>query len=200
MCGVLGFYSPVLTTSLKKEIRSSVKSLSHRGPDDQGFLLKKTKDGNVMLAHTRLSIIDLSKSANQPMISRSGRFILSFNGEIYNYREIRTLLREKGYNFETSSDTEVLLNAWEFWGEYCLEKLTGMFAFAIFDQKEEILHLARDAFGIKPMFYSFKNQKLFFSSEVDSLFKFTHLNREPNFQTIFDYLTLSRVDRGEKLF
>lgn len=200
MCGILGFYSPVLTTSLKKEIRSSVKSLSHRGPDDKGFVLKKTKDGNVMLAHTRLSIIDLSKSANQPMVSNSGRFILSFNGEIYNYKEIRTFLEQNGYNFATSSDTEVLLNAWEFWGEDCLKKLTGMFAFAIFDQRDEILHLVRDAFGIKPLFYSFKNQTFFFSSEIGALFKFSQLHRAPNFQSVFDYLTLSRVDRGEETF
>ena len=142
----------------KKRDKKFSKITFSSWPDDQGFLLKKTKDGNVMLAHTRLSIIDLSKSANQPMISRSGRFILSFNGEIYNYREIRTLLREKGYNFETSSDTEVLLNAWEFWGEYCLEKLTGMFAFAIFDQKKKFFILQETLLALSQCFIHSKTK------------------------------------------
>jgi asparagine synthase (glutamine-hydrolysing) len=127
-----------------------VDVLSHRGPDATGRWSNPEPDLPVFLGHTRLSIIDLSAAANQPF--RKNGLVLVFNGEIYNYRELRDELRGYGISFETSSDSEVLVEAWQMWSHKCLDKLRGMFAFAIFDERTRKLFLARDHFGIKPLF------------------------------------------------
>src|SRR5690606_29151321 len=116
--------------------------------------------------HTRLAIIDLSDAANQPMVSPCGRYWMIFNGEIYNYRELREELLALGQSFTTQSDTEVLLAAWQHWSHQCLTRLEGMFAFVVYDKLRRTLSAARDAFGIKPFYFSHRNDRLLFASEL----------------------------------
>ncbi len=163
MCGIAGIVgekaqSQVLDTMLGVQ--------HHRGPDFTGTWIKQ---GEIVLGHNRLSILDLSEAANQPFHSEDGRYHLVFNGEIYNYLEIRNELRGS-YNFKTQSDTEVLLQAFIRWGEDCLSRFNGMFSFAIWDEKEKTLFAARDRFGVKPFYYSLEDFNLYFSSEIPTLF------------------------------
>lgn len=158
MCGINGF-----TWRDPGLLRKMHELTSHRGPDDQG--LWETE--SVSFAHNRLSIIDLSPGGHQPMASPDGRFTIVFNGEIYNYRELRSQL--SGVRFQSGSDTEVLLAAWEAWGEKCLEKLNGIFAFALWDRDEKSLRLVRDQIGVKPLYYFFDGKQLAFSSEMKAL-------------------------------
>ena len=129
-----------------------MNALAHRGPNDRGIKIEHVDKGFLSLGHTRLSIIDLSSGGHQPMDSKDGRFTIVFNGEIYNYRELREELKNFGYQFFTESDTEVLLIAWIHWGKNCINKLIGMFAFAVFDRQNQYLTIIRDAFGIKPLY------------------------------------------------
>lgn len=142
-----------------------VQALHHRGPDARGVV---EVDKYATLGHTRLRILDLSEGANQPFQSADGRFTLVFNGEIYNYLELRETL-EKDYAFRTQSDTEVLLYAYQEWGVSCLDQLLGMFAFAIWDAKTQLLFAARDRFGVKPFYYAEKEGRLYFASEIKAL-------------------------------
>lgn len=161
MCGIIGVIG-----SLSKPLVENIGRLtSHRGPDNLG----KFESENVLLIHNRLSIIDLSEAANQPMISHDGRYVMVFNGEIYNYKELKTELQSAGLSFRTNSDSEVLLNGFAHWGEKVLNKLDGMFAFAIWDQQYNKLFCARDHVGVKPLFYSCQNGSFSFSSELKSL-------------------------------
>lgn len=158
MCGINGFTfrDPAL-------LRAMHVATHHRGPDDEGFF----ETDQVSLAHNRLSILDLSSAARQPMTSSSGRYTIVFNGEIYNFQEVRAALGSRTY--ATTGDTEVLLQAWETWGEACLPKLNGIFAFAIWDRDAEMLTLVRDPLGVKPLYYSVQDSRLIFSSEVKGL-------------------------------
>lgn len=158
MCGIIGF-----NWSDKKLIEDSKNRLLHRGPDDFGTYTKK-----VSLGHTRLSVIDLSKKASQPM--KALNYIITYNGEIYNYKEIKKELKE--YKFKSDSDTEVIIYAYDKWKEKCLEKLNGMFAFCIYDEKKDEFFIARDRFGIKPLYYYNKNKKFIFSSEIKTILLF----------------------------
>ena len=137
---------------------------SHRGPDGKGAFY----DGGISLGHNRLSIIDISESASQPMLSSDGRFAIVFNGEIYNFKELKKEL-EGEYNFKTKSDTEVILAAYSKWGKDCLNKLNGMFAFAVWDKEKKELFLVRDHAGIKPLYYFWDNNKFIFSSEIKGI-------------------------------
>ena len=154
MCGIVGSYTYGNHENQEKRIQEAVNVLRHRGPDDKGIEKYFFNDSSLILGHTRLAIIDLSSSGHQPMNSLSGRYSLIFNGEIYNYIEIREELISLGYSFQTNTDTEVLLSAWEEWNDECLKRLKGMFSFVIFDKKKKILSGARDAFGIKPFLLS----------------------------------------------
>lgn len=153
MCGINGFSWP--DQELVKKMNVQVK---HRGPDGDGFFVGE----NVSLGHTRLAILDLSDKARQPMASHNGRFIIAFNGEIYNFQEIKKELMAKDYKFISTSDTEVLVNAWQEWGPDCLPKLNGIFAFAVWDKQEQKLFLVRDRVGVKPLYYYHQNNKLIF--------------------------------------
>jgi len=152
------------------------------------------------MGQTRLSIIDLSPGGHQPMSTRDGRFTLVFNGEIYNYRELRTELRALGYRFDTDCDTEVLLVAWQHWGSDCLKRLVGMWAFAIHDAHERTLTCVRDAFGIKPFFYSHEGGQFVFASELPALTRL--LTRTPgmNPQRMYEYLVFGTYDTGVSTF
>ncbi|MFC3880879.1 asparagine synthase (glutamine-hydrolyzing) [Algoriphagus namhaensis] len=163
MCGIAGILGRA--GSLNR-LEAMLKAQSHRGPDNQGEFLE---NGKIALGHNRLSIIDLSEAGNQPFFSPDHRFCIIFNGEIYNYLELRADLA-KSHHFRTGSDTEVLLQAYIQWGVGCLDKLNGMFAFAIWDKVEEKLFAARDRFGVKPFYYSDFEDSFFFASEIPALF------------------------------
>ena len=144
MCGITGFISTNNLTQheAKTVINNMASTLSHRGPDDTGYW--SNESDQVALGHKRLAIIDLTTSGHQPMISSSNRFVIVFNGEIYNFNEIRTFLKTRGYAFITNSDTEVLLYAYEYWGEECNKSIRGMFAYAIYDVNKNKIFLYRD--------------------------------------------------------
>ncbi len=163
MCGIAGIIGPKAN---KLTILKMLEAQKHRGPD---FTADWEIEGKIALGHNRLSIIDLSSNANQPFISECRNFILVFNGEIYNYIELKKELQTK-YLFKTQSDTEVLLNAYIEWGESCLDKCNGMFSFAIWNKKEQTLFAARDRFGVKPFYYYFDHSTFYFASEINTLF------------------------------
>lgn len=209
MCGFFGHYSahPVSDEALfQKRMASALEALHHRGPDDRGLetfsVLRSAYalTGTLSLGHTRLSIIDLSPGGHQPMHFDHGRYTIVFNGEIYNYRELRSELSFSGYVFHTDSDTEVLAAAWAHWGVNGLRRLTGMFAFAVYDRQDESLTLVRDAFGIKPLFYSLDETSLSFSSEVPALLKLLPSRPELDLQQAYDYLVYARYDNQARTF
>src|SRR2546425_1064694 len=153
MCGIAG----LVGKNPSDCIPAMLQSIEHRGRDDEGIWISEPLDESgrrVSLGHRRLSIIDPSSAGHQPMLSTNGRFVITLNGEIYNYRELREQLKSKGHNFRTQTDTEVLLAAWAEWGVECLPRLNGMFAFALWDERERTLTLARDRVGIKPLYYA----------------------------------------------
>lgn len=198
MCGVAG----IVTNSPDRAnllCQKACSSLAHRGPDDHGWSVSQIGEYSVGIAQSRLSIIDLSEGGHQPF-QVNDSLTLTFNGEIYNYLEIRTELEELGRVFRTNSDTEVLAQAWATWGEECLKKLDGMFAFGIFDSDNEQLTLVRDAFGIKPMYFSILNNELIFASTPDSIADFHQAKDELDLQAAFNYLTYGQYDIGERTF
>jgi len=162
MCGIVGIIGSNPSYS---KLNAMLEVQQHRGPDYTG----KYIDEYIALGHNRLAIIDLSEGANQPFYSKDKRYILVFNGEIYNYLEIKEQLKNK-YTFKTNSDTEVLLAAYITWGKDCLHKLNGMFSFAVWDTETEKLFAARDRFGVKPFYYAHSNDKLYITSEIKTLF------------------------------
>jgi asparagine synthase (glutamine-hydrolysing) len=164
MCGLYGalsFSGQAVDQSLATAMSEKV---ARRGPDDQGEWF----DGPVMLGHRRLSIIDLSPQGHQPMHDASERYSIVFNGTIYNYPDLRETLIADGYRFNSHSDTEVIINAYACWGAQFTEKLHGMFAFAIWDKKQQSLFLARDRMGIKPLYYAKTDSAFYFASNIKS--------------------------------
>lgn len=185
MCGILGkIYKndTVINTMLFKE---SLNLQQHRGPDDAGIY----QGSNLIFGHRRLSIIDLDSHAKQPMVSNCGNYILVFNGEIYNYQEIKKNLIKKEYIFHTSSDTEVLLNAFIEYGIDCIQQFIGMFAFTIHDTKNHVSYIVRDRLGVKPLYYSHNNDSFTFSSEIKSILKLDKKKRVLNHNAVSSYLS-----------
>ena len=194
MCGLVGIASTFPIVDRAWLIMGS-DAMDHRGPDDSGEWW--SDDSRVGLSHRRLSIIDLSRAGHQPMrIERHGLTIV-FNGEIYNFREIRSELEQHGYCFKSSSDTEVLLAAYEVWGEDCLSRLNGMFAFALYDERRQRVFLARDRAGEKPLFYRINNGTLHFASELKALMADPSLPRCINPDSLDCYLAMGYVP-GER--
>src|SRR5947209_2405562 len=166
MCGIAGvFQADPQARVAERELARMRDALRHRGPDDQGIVV----DGPCGLVHNRLAIIDLSPRGHQPMPSASGRYWLTFNGEIYNYRELRQELRGAGRDFESDSDSEVILHLMEWGGARALERLEGMFAFALYDRVGRELLLVRDRTGIKPLFWTMAPEGFAFASEPKAL-------------------------------
>ena len=157
MCGIVGYYCPE-SISNNNILFEMMNKLIHRGPDDDGFFVSQSD--KIALGHKRLSIIDI-EGGKQPFVSNDQNYVITFNGEIYNYIELRKQLLTKGYRFRTHSDTEVLLNMFIEYGSEMLNMLNGIFAFAIFDKKSKQLFLARDHFGVKPLYFFSKNNFLF---------------------------------------
>ena len=185
MCGIAGFIDFTLASEeANRIIEAMLQSIAHRGPDARGTYF----DNGVMLGHNRLSIIDLSSEGNQPMEYFDA--VIIFNGELYNYIEIKDSLTKKGYVFTTKSDTEVVLAAWRAYGKDCVKEFIGMWAFALWDKKEKILFCSRDRFGIKPFYYLNGNQKFYFGSEYKAL------KKSPEFS--YD-INLDQVRRGLQL-
>ena len=182
MCGIVGTLGG--NTELVKSASAVIK---HRGPDDYGVFVDKSL--NIGLGHQRLSILDISSLGHQPMFSSDRKVIIVFNGEIYNFRELRAQLEEKGYIFHGNSDTEVLLNLYLSEGKAMLSKLNGIFAFAIWDANSETLFVARDALGVKPLYYFEKEGIFTFASEIKALLELTHIDKELDIEAINRYLT-----------
>jgi asparagine synthase (glutamine-hydrolysing) len=186
MCGISGIISKDKLSVNESLLKKMTDSIAHRGPDGEGFWLNKTNC--IGFGHRRLTIIDLSGAAAQPM-HYLDRYTIIHNGEIYNYIELKEELAKRQYNFRSQSDTEVILAAYDFYGEECLQHLDGMFAFAIWDEKEQILFCARDRFGEKPFYYSFDEGKLAFASEAKALWA-AGLAKKINYPLLLNYLAL----------
>lgn len=196
MCGILGIYVDTEARISLRTVENALKKLEHRGPDDNGYQKLTVGEGAaVLLGHTRLSIIDISEGGHQPMRSSSGHVWIVFNGEIYNYKELRIELEATGVSFRTDSDTEVLLAAWEKWGPESLLKLVGMYAFAVLDLQRQTLTCVRDPFGIKPLFYTKPPAGGFaFASEISSLLELSGTRPTLNWQKAYEYLTYGVYD------
>jgi asparagine synthase (glutamine-hydrolysing) len=172
--------------------------VSHRGPDGRGWNVFDCAAGPLCLGHRRLSIIDLDERAAQPMCCSGGRFWLTFNGEIYNFIELRNQLIAKGIRFRTTSDSEVLLEAYAVWGESMLDKLLGMFAFVIYDPRDDRLFAARDRFGIKPLYYFASRAGVAFASEIKQLVDLPGFSRRMNLARTYDYLRAGYTDHTDE--
>jgi len=201
MCGIAGFIAPENRAQNATVIRSMAHSIQHRGPDDEGFFERYADDGNyqVHLAHRRLAIIDLH-SGHQPMCNEDGRVSIVFNGEIYNYRALRCRLIELGHVFKTDSDTETIIHAYEEYGEQCVDHLRGMFAFAIWDARNESLFIARDRFGKKPLFFAEQDGVFLFASEIKALLQFPGIKREVDLTAVWHYLSYRYVPAPLTMF
>jgi asparagine synthase (glutamine-hydrolysing) len=227
MCGIFGTWHIDGKQVDLIKTRRVTTLLQHRGPDDEGYLFINTKSGrwearrgkdtmlglqmphveeglkysyNMALGFRRLSIIDLSFGGHQPMSSEDGSLWIVFNGEIYNYLEIRKELELVGYCFKTQTDTEVILYAYEEWGTDCLNRFNGMWAFCIWDSKKKRIFCARDRAGIKPFYYTFSAQKFVFASEIKALLALDETPPEPNDQIVADYLFSGFLDHTEETF
>lgn len=197
MCGIAGIICQHGLASNDVDLIERMNEIQrHRGPDDGGLY----SDHFCCLGHRRLSIIDLSIKGHQPFYSDDRRYVLTYNGEIYNYIELRHELESLGWIFETKTDTEVLLKAYQQFGADCLSKFNGMFAFAVYDTKEHALFLARDRVGVKPLYYALLNDRLFFASEIKALQTIPHLKYSVNHQALFDYLVFNRTDVHDETF
>ncbi len=196
MCGICGIINFNNRPAEENKLLSMMRAMKHRGPDDEGTYI----DDNIGLGFVRLSIIDLSDNGHQPMIDASGQFIIILNGEIYNYIELKQELISKGYHFRSNSDTEVLLHSFIEWGKDCLDKLNGMFAFAILDKKAKSVFLVRDRFGIKPLYYYYDNDSFIFCSEIPPILNIYNQKNEPDYQSVYDFLVYNRTDQSESTF
>ncbi|HKS43357.1 MAG TPA: asparagine synthase (glutamine-hydrolyzing) [Blastocatellia bacterium] len=198
MCGIAGMFEPetrMSATERRETLKRMCDRIEHRGPDDEGFYV----EGGVALGMRRLSIIDLF-TGHQPISNEDGSVWIVFNGEIYNYREIRDLLISRGHTFQTESDTEVIVHLYEDEGEACVERLRGMFAFAIYDKRERKLFIARDRVGVKPLHYAVVAGGIVFGSEIKSLLQHKAVNREVNFEAISDFFSYGYVPDPHSAF
>jgi asparagine synthase (glutamine-hydrolysing) len=202
MCGLAGvFYrDPVRQDELGRHLAAMQRVLVHRGPDGNGTWTKTQADGQIGLTSTRLAILDLSQAGQMPMSTPDGRYTIVYNGEIYNYPELRRQLESKGYRFRSSSDTEAVLYLYQEYGPECVTQLNGMFAIAIWDDPERTLFLARDHFGIKPLYYAQRRGKLAFASEAKAMFQLPWLEPELNLNQLPEFLTFSWVPDPHTMF
>jgi len=196
MCGITGIFNlshqPVSIDFLHK----MANAISHRGPDGEGFYT----EGCVGLAHRRLAIIDLSVNGHQPMATLDKRYIITYNGEVYNFKELRIELEKLGYIFYSKTDSEVVLNAYIAWGSKCLLRFNGMFAFAIWDKKKQELFLARDRYGIKPLYYGFFNGNFLFGSEKKAILAHPIVIKTVDKEALLEYFTFQNIFTDKTFF
>lgn len=197
MCGIVGFLSNEKTTD-QSVLLSMRDTLAHRGPDDAGHYIDL--ENGVGLAHRRLSIIDLSSHGHQPMSNNDGSVWITYNGEVYNFMEVREELEKRGHKFNSSSDTEVLLKAYEEWGIGCVHRLIGMFALALWDRNEKKLYLIRDRAGVKPLYYSRQNGLFLFGSELKALMKHPGFRKKLNLSALNSFLRYGFISSPETIF
>jgi asparagine synthase (glutamine-hydrolysing) len=195
MCGIAGIYDPRGRPVASSEIRAMNDAIIHRGPDDRGEYVEP----GVGLANRRLAIIDLSPAGHQPMANEDGTVLLVYNGELYNFQELVPLLEARGHRFHSKTDSEVVVHAYEEWGAACVERFNGMFAFAIWDQRKRELFLARDRFGIKPLYYTQVDGRFLFASEVKSLLK-AGVPRRVSPEALLEYFTFQNLISDLTLF
>ncbi len=188
MCGIAGIVSKNIEHINVPVMEQMLQSIQHRGPDGKDVW----QSDSIILGHRRLSILDLSSAGNQPM-HFANKYTIVYNGEIYNYKELKTELEIKGYQFHSQSDTEIILAAYDCWKEYCVQEFDGMFAFAIWDKEEKKLFAARDRFGEKPFFYFLNNEKFIFGSEMKALWA-AGVEKTPNKKMLFNFLTIGYTD------
>ncbi len=228
MCGIFGIIGKQAQQGLASSVEIASKIVNHRGPDDEGFLTWSKEDSfqlfagagtnseskgvhnlpqwnkslsfKLALAHRRLSILDLSPAGHQPMLLEGEDLAISYNGEIYNYIEVRDELVKLGRKFRTASDTEVILQAWAQWGKAALHKFNGMFAFVLVDSKLQKLYAVRDRFGVKPLYFTESNNYLAFASEVKQLRVLPDYSFQLNQRIAFDYLRHSLLDHATETF
>ena len=196
MCGIAGYLNLNREPAQQEILEKMVSQLVHRGPDGSGNFV----DSEVAIGHRRLAILDLSELASQPMVSANGRWVLSYNGEIYNFRELRKDLENLGAVFKSLSDTEVVLNALIYWGDEAFCRFNGMFALALWDRKEHELTLARDRYGIKPLYYTRDENRIVFGSEIKALLAHPNVQAELNRQGLLEYLTFQNFFEDRTLF
>jgi len=196
MCGINGIISNQKKLYSDQDIRPMMQKMYHRGPDDTGTFFSE----GLAFGFVRLSIIDLSPAGHQPYQSRDGRYTMVFNGEIFNYLELKEELIYLGYVFQTKTDTEVLLHSYMEWGRDMLDKLNGMWSIAIFDKEEQTVFCARDRYGIKPFYYTVSDGDLIFSSEIPSILEVISQKPKANKSVLFDYLMFNKTDQSEDTF
>ena len=189
MCGITGIFNLDGEPASPNILKKMTDSIAHRGPDGEGHYT----DGPLGLGHRRLSIIDLSSAGSQPMISANNQIVLSYNGEIYNFRELRMELERLGYQFQSQTDSEVVLNAWVEWGEECVHRFNGMFAFSVWDKKNKTLFLVRDRYGIKPLYYAQWGQNFLFGSEQKSILNHPKSEKVIDKKALIEYLTFQNI-------
>lgn len=197
MCGLLGIvdYEKSVSTSLFNEMLNSLK---HRGPDDEGVEIFSLDSCSIFLGHRRLSIIDISSNGHQPMLYE--HLAIIYNGEVYNFKDIRQDLIAEGYSFDSNSDTEVILKSYHFWGIDCVERFRGMFAFAIYDSKQQEIIIFRDRAGVKPLYYSQTVNALIFSSELKPFQSYPDFNKEIDFEAVSSYLQFGYIHAPKTIF
>ena len=199
MCGIAGLVTRSDRLDVSATLASMAGAISHRGPDDEGFLEARAGEWRVGLAHRRLSIIDLS-TGHQPLGNEDGMIQIVFNGEIYNFQGLRDELIAAGHRFTTHSDTETIVHAYEEWGDDSVVRLRGMFAFAIWDGIKQRLLLARDRFGKKPLFLHESGGTLLFASEIKSILAFPGVERKVDQAALWEYLAYRYVPAPATLF
>ena len=196
MCGIAGILNFNGRSVMHSHIKSMTDALLHRGPDGEGQWI----DNNIGLGHRRLAIIDLSSAGHQPMQTIDGRYVLTYNGEVYNFKKLRTELESLGYKFYSNTDSEVILNAYVEWKEKCVEKFNGMFAFAIWDKKNQKLFLARDRYGIKPLYYYQTDKFICFASEIKAILKSSICRSSLDKEALVEYLTFQNFFSDKTIF
>ncbi len=206
MCGIVGIYSDK-TTYLNSDISNMLQHITYRGPDDEGIIAFDTKKkkiikskGNLLFGHKRLSILDLSPKGHQPMSNKDKSLWITYNGEIFNFKEIRKELEKKGYSFVSNTDTEVILYAYEEYEKKCLDLFRGFFAFCIYDVKKEELFLARDRLGSKPLKYYFDGNTFAFASEMKSFYSIKEIEKNISLDSISEYLSLKYIPAPKTIF
>ncbi len=195
MCGITGIVNLTGKPVDPELLKASTDAIAHRGPDGEGHFVEE----GVGLGHRRLSIIDLSHGGDQPMYAGDGRYAIVYNGEIYNFKDIRRELEDKGHSFVSSSDTEVLLHAYQEWGRDCVERLNGMFAFALYDRREKRLTLARDRYGIKPLYIYRGPSVLLFASEAKAFLSHPEFPSKLNLLGVQEYLSFQNFFSDQTL-